>query len=47
LPPNRTIFLGIRKEGKKINEINIIPTKNKIENIDLLIIITENYIKSL
>tara|TARA_B100000575_G_C22893071_1_gene519595 strand:+ start:71 stop:229 length:159 start_codon:yes stop_codon:yes gene_type:complete len=32
-PPNRTIFCGRKKEGKKIIDIKIIPLKKKIENI--------------
>jgi len=36
----------MKKEGKKIKEIIIIPVKKQIENIKFLIIVTKSYIKS-
>ena len=38
---------GKKNEGKKINEIKIMPKKKKIENIIFLIIFIKNYIKFL
>ena len=42
LPPNKTTFCGKKNDGKKINEIIIIPVKKKIENIAFLIIFPKN-----
>ena len=37
-PPNKTIFCGRNKDGKKMIQIKIIPEKKKIENRKFLII---------
>ena len=37
-PPNKTTFCVMKKEGKNIIEIRIIPKKKKRENKKLLII---------
>ena len=42
LPPTKTIFWGKKNDGKKIMEINIIPEKKKIENIEFLIILIKS-----
>jgi len=41
-PPYKTIFFGNKIEGKKINEIKIIPEKKNNENIKFLIILIKN-----
>tara|TARA_B100001057_G_C22687221_1_gene886231 strand:+ start:521 stop:730 length:210 start_codon:yes stop_codon:yes gene_type:complete len=41
-PPNKVIFLGRNKAGKKIIEITIIPKKKNIENKEFLIIFVKS-----